>query len=144
VTAVREAIFAEIEKRLIDITGVEEVERMPNQDPVLFNALHIWDGGHQPIESECGGQRYRLSVTIEGYHEQAGGAAAHAELNNLYSDAVSALLTDPPLGGLAETIDEGEYRPPQIAPLTSKARLTFSFDLDIEFSTVRGRPDQAA
>lgn len=142
-TAVRESIFAEVEQRLGAITGVLEVKRMPFVDPLLFPALHIFDAGQQIEETESGVTRYGAMLTVEGYLEAQGGAEAHAELSNLYSATVAALVTEPPLGGLAETIDEGGMNI-QIAPLAGKSRLMFALDFTISFPTRRGAPSTSA
>jgi hypothetical protein len=106
-----------------------------------FNALHIFDDGHEPSEQEAGATRYALPVSIVGYVEAEGGAAAHAELHALYADAVNALLTEPPLGGIAETIEEGPMRV-EVAHLVSTRRLAFELQILVTFPTRRGAPDQ--
>lgn len=142
-TAVRNLIFAEIMERLTSIGDAAETELMPSSDPVSFPARHVFDGGQSLGETEAGVTRYALAVTIEGYLEQAGGADAHEAINELYAATVGALLPDPPLGGLAETIDEGDLRI-TVAPLASMSRLGFALDLEITFPTRRGHPDQPA
>lgn len=143
-TALRELVFAEIGARLAAIGGVAEVERMPSGDPMDFPALHIFDSGSAPNgEGEPAITRHELPVTIEGYLEQAGGAAAHTALNGLYARVVSVMMPEPPLGGLAETIDEGALRV-VVAPLASKPRLGFSLDFIITFPTRRDDPAQPA
>jgi hypothetical protein len=144
-SAVREQIFAAIEDRLRGIASpvVAEVERLPSADPVSFPALHIFDGGHRIVDMEAGTTRYTLTVPIEGYVEQSSGVAAHAALNALYAAVVAAVMPDPPLDGLAETIDEQDFRT-AIAPLASIDRLGFAVDFEITFATRRGDPAQAA
>ncbi|UAK24349.1 hypothetical protein [Sphingomonas nostoxanthinifaciens] len=142
-TALREQIFALIEERLGGIAGVSEVERMPSSDPVSFPALHIFDGGQAPDWDETGVTRYDMTVVVEGFLEASGGAEAHKALNALYVDVVTSLMTEPPLDGLAETIDEGGFRP-AVAPLASVRRLGFSLTFQITFPTERGDPAQPA
>ena len=136
---VREQIFAEIETRLAAIPTVQSVEREPNGDPDVFDYLAITDGGQVVIEEECGVTRYRLSVDIEGYVEGSGGPATHAALSALYADCVAALLTDPPLGGLAETISEDGLRV-AVADLANVRRMGFGLGISIEFSNQRDNP----
>lgn len=135
----REAIIAAVQQRLEVIDGVEEVKRLPFADPLRFPALHIFDGGHRILDSEPQVTRYVIDLTIEGYLEAAGGEEAHAALQALYAKVVASLLTEPPLGGLAETIEEGDLRI-LIAPLAGKSRLCLGLDLAITFPTRRGNP----
>jgi hypothetical protein len=141
--AIREACFIEIDARLTAIDGVTEVERMPSGDPMSFNALHIFDGGQRAGISESDATRYDMSILIEGYVEGSGGKDAHAEINALYADVVAALMSEPPLGGLVETIDEGDLQV-TVAQLASKSRLAFSLDFKITFPTRRDDPAQPA
>ena len=135
-TGTREAIFAEIEARLRTARPDAEVERMPSGDPSTFPAYGIIDRGHGPTDYEAGTTRYQLDVTIEGYVEGAGGSAAHAAMNALYEDAKAALITEPPLGGLVESIDEGDFTA-DVAALSSQRRVGFQADFRIIFSTER-------
>jgi hypothetical protein len=132
-----------MEQRLTGIEGVAEIQVMPSGDPISFPALHIFDDGHDPEDSDTGGTRNAASPRVEGYVEEAGGAAAYAALDALYCATVRALVTDPPLGGLAETIDEGPVRI-FTAELGSMRRLSFALDLPITFSHRRGDPAIAA
>ncbi len=142
-TVVREAICALVEERFAALPGVTEVERMPSGDPMSFNALHIFDDGQQPRDGQAQASEYELGLTIVGYVEGNSGATAHGELNALYAAVVTTLLTDPPLGGLAETIDEGPMRI-DVASLASDSRLAFTLDIIVGFSTKRGRPAEEA
>ena len=138
-TAVREQIFALIEERLNEIDSSYEVERMPSGDPVSYPALHIIDAGQKPGISDVGDSRYDLAVTIHGFISQSGGSAAHTSLNDLYARTIAALLTEPPLGGLVETIDEGPMQI-ELATRSSVSRLVFIVDLFLTFPTRRGDP----
>lgn len=138
-TAVRELIFAAIESRLTGVEGVSLVERMPSGDPDVFPALSIFDGGQEPTDQGCSATRHGLSVTIEGYVEGADGPEAHAALSQLYVDTVAALMTEPPLGGLVEEIQEGGFRP-SVAHLAAAKRLAFGLDFTVLFSTARDNP----
>jgi len=142
-TAIREQIYALIEQRLRDIDGVNEVERMPSGDPDKFPALHIFDADQDPFAAEAHSTRYAMTVGIEGFISGGSGGVAHAALSDLYAKVVAALMTEPPLGGLAETIDEGAFRP-RVKELASKRRLTFELDFQITFPTARGDPAQSA
>lgn len=139
---VREQVMAAVMTALGEL-GVAELELMPSADPVVFPALHVFDGGQDASPSEPAATRYELALTLEGYMEQAGGAAAYATLNALYAAAVAALMAEPPLGGLAETIDEGGLRI-SVAPLASRPRLGFSLDMTITFPARRDDPAQPA
>lgn len=132
----REAIFADIEARLRDALPDAEIERMPSGDPSGFPALGIIDRGHGPTEFEAGTTRYQLDITIDGYVESGGGSAAHAAMNDLYEAVKAALITEPPLGGLVESIDEGDFTA-DVAALASQRRVGFQADFQIIFSTGR-------
>lgn len=133
----RGLIFAEVETRLAAIAGVASVERMPSGDPDAFPALVIDDGGQSIEDAEAATTRYRLRLTIEGYVVGGEGAAAHDALSDLYADVIAVLMTEPPLGGLAETISEGDMRP-AVTELADRRRLAFALDIDITFPTPRG------
>lgn len=138
-STVRDQICALIEQRLKEIDGVALVELMPSGDPDDFPALSIYDSGQRPIEYGASATRYEMDITIEGYAEGEGGPAVHASLNSLYGGVVSALLPEPPLGGLAEEIAEGGMRV-SVATLASARRLGFGLDFTIQFSTARENP----
>jgi len=142
-TAIRTQIAENVFARLEALGDATETELMPSSDPVSFPARHIFDGGHRLIEQEAGSTRYALDLTVEGYLEASGGHEALIALNDLYAATVRALITEPPLGGLAETIDEGDLRI-TVAPLASKQRLAFALDLVVTFSTRRDDPAQLA
>jgi hypothetical protein len=141
-TSLRERIFAEIEARLMLLAV--EVERQPEGDPAAFPALHILDGGHRTIEGEVGVTRRELSITIEGFAETEFGATAHAQVNELQAQVVTALLADGSnLDGLAEMIEDGDLRV-DTAALTSSPRTAFAQDFTIQFATLRHDPSQPA
>lgn len=139
-TSAREAIFAKIEQLLTALPSVAEVERMPSGDPDKFPALHIWDEGQRPEQSEAGVTEYGMTFNIDGYVEAAGGSAAHMALNALHSAMVQALVTEPPIGGLVDEITEGVMNV-SIAPLASKRRLAFTAEFTVNFPTARGNPE---
>ncbi|WP_380873596.1 hypothetical protein [Sphingomonas sp. DBB INV C78] len=118
------------------IAGVESYERMPSGDPDAFPALALYDGGHGPIEFQAGTTQYDLTITVEGYVEGGDGAQAHADMHDLYEAVKTALITEPPLGGLVETIDEADFRV-DVAELAKKRRIGFGLDVRIQFSTPR-------
>lgn len=134
---IRGAIVDEIEQRLRGIFGVASVEVMPSGDPDAFPALVVLDGGQQPSETETFAARKDLAITVEGYVSGGGGRDAYAALNALIGDVVAALITEPPLSGLCETIDEGALRI-DVAELASQRRLGFALDIPITFATPRG------
>ena len=136
---VRENIFAAVETRLGQIPGIASVERLPSGDPDLFPNLSIYDGNQDVVEEGYDHTRHSLTITIEGFVEGSSGTAVHAALSLLYADAVAALISDPPLDGLAETISEAGLRV-SVAELAKKRRLGFALDFAIEFSTKRGNP----
>lgn len=134
---------AEIATRIASIPGVQELEIMPPGDPANFNALHIFYPGHDPSEEEAGATRYAANVEIVGFVENADPHQAFADLTDLYAAVVARLLTEPPLGGLAETISEGPFRA-LTAPLADVRRLSFSLILNLGFAATRGDPAQPA
>lgn len=142
-SAVRARILAEIEARLKTIPAIAEVEIMPSGDPIDFPALHIFDDGHAIRNGEAGLTGYDIVPELVGYVEGSSGKEAHLELTNLYATAVALLTPDPPLGGLAQSIDEGDMRI-LVAPLEKGGRLAFTLGLPITFFTRRGDPAQAA
>lgn len=142
-TAIRAQIVATIEARLAAIDEVREVVVMPSGDPVKFPALHIFDDGHAVDESDTAGTKYGFIPRIEGYIEGSSGAVAYAQINDLYAATIRNLVTDPPIDGLAETVDEGDMRL-FVATLASKPRLGFTLDLPISFYTDREDPAKPA
>lgn len=142
-TAIRAQIMAKIKQRLIGLNDAAETKVMPPGEPVEFPARHIFESGHSVDESDLSGTRYGFTPTIEGYVEGSSGDAVYAEINELYANTVRALITDPPLDGLAETIDEGDMRL-FVATLASKPRMGFSLEIAITFPTRREDPAQAA
>lgn len=141
--AVREQIFAVIETRLRSIADVAEVERMPSGDPISFPALHIFDGGQDGADSTIGATGYALSIAVEGYVEQGSGPSVHAQLSALYADVVRVLMPEPPLDGLAETIDERNLNV-WVAGQASERRMAFALTFDITFFANRGDPALSA
>jgi len=135
----RSLIFDEAAARLKLIPGVNEVEILPAGDPVSFNAIHLFDGGHRVVPHDAWTVGHDMTLIVEGYVEGAMGVDAHRELASLHAVCVAALVSEPPLGGLAETIDEGDLRI-AVAPLASKPRLAFAADFQIGFATRRGDP----
>lgn len=134
-TAIREQILGLVDQRLAPLA--EEYERNPSDDPTRFPALAANDGGHRIVETEAGATRYALDLTVEGYVEGGTGAQASAALNELYAAVVATMMTEPPLGGLAETIEEGDLRV-ATATLASDRRLGFTLEFTITFPTRRG------
>lgn len=135
--AYRQLLVDEVEARCRAIPDVAEVEVMPSGDPLSFRALHILDLGQSPGDDDSQGDRRILDLSIEGFVELGDGPAAHAALNALYADLIDALMPDPPLGGLAETIDEGAMQI-VVATLADTRRMAFSLGFEIGFSTPRG------
>lgn len=141
--SLRDQIFDAIGQQLGAIDGIGEVARMPFKDPVKFDALHFFDGGQRVTEREAGATRYEMLAIVEGYTEAQGGPEAHGRLSQLYASAVAALMAEPPLGGLAETIDEGALTV-DVAPLAGKSRLLFSLEILITYAARRSDPSQPA
>lgn len=142
-TAVREHIFDWIAGELGAIPGVQLVERMPSGDPDRFPTIEIYDGAQRVAEVEVGSTRYILTVRIEGYVDGGDGAAAHAAINELHAAVVAAMMAEPPIGGLAEDVAEGDARF-TVAELAARKRLGFSAAFDIQFATAFGDPSQPA
>lgn len=140
-TAIRQTIFAAIASALASpATSAVEIEVMASADPISFPALHIVDDGQSREMHEAGASRYSLSVSIEGYVEGAGGAAAHAQLNQLYADTVRAVMALIDTVSSIEDIFEGDLRT-SVAPLAEARRLAFAQDFAITFVTRRGEPE---
>ena len=140
-TAKRESLLVAIEEALTTGTDAIEVIVDPAGDPSSFPALCIVDGGQRVAEGqgEVGQTRYIMAVIVEGYVEGGTNAAARSSLNDLYLQTVAALLVDPPLGGLADRLDERDLRI-DVAELASKRRLAFALSIEIEFSARRESP----
>lgn len=138
-TAIREQLLTIIFTRLAAIPGVQQAERMFSGDPSAFPALIQMDGDQTTIEEEAGTTRYAMEPTIEGYIETADGASAAAALNELYAAVIEALVTDPVLDGLGETIDEKDLRV-SVATLAGARRLGFLLSMSITYATRRGNP----
>jgi hypothetical protein len=139
VTAIREQILAILDTRLAALPGLAEYERMASGDPAAFPALILNDNGQSIRETEAGATRYALDLMIEGYVEGGTGASASAALNELHAAVVAAVMSEPPIGGLAEVIEEGALRV-DVATLGGARRLGFALDLTIQFATRRGDP----
>jgi hypothetical protein len=140
VTAKREAIFALIEQRLIALTSAVEVERMASGDPSAFPSLNIEDGTQKADpEMETGVTHYALTIAIEGFVAGGNGPEAHAAASALYVECVTALLTEPPLDGLAYRIEEGEARF-AVALLSDERRIGFVCEFIVEFVADRLSP----
>ena len=138
---VRQQIVAEVATRLAALPGIAEVQIMPPGDPAAFPALHVYDDGDRPAESEgeAGTCAWIMTLGLDGYVKGGAGVEAHAALNALYADAVEVLLTEPVLGGLAQEIDVSAFRP-TVTERANARRLAFSMDLSIHYATARGRP----
>lgn len=141
-TAVRYQIALEAKARM-ETLGAAEVELMPSADPVEFDAIHLFDDGQGIGDAQAMTTQYDMRLRIECYFEQAGQGAAYLALNDRYAQVVAAMMAEPPMGGLAETIEEGSLRI-GVASLASKPRLYFAVDFDISFATRRMDPAQAA
>lgn len=141
--APRSAVIADVMQRLAAINPDGENELMPSADPITFPAFHVFDPGHATDPSEAGVTRYAMALEIEGYVEGGTGADAHAEMTALYTSAVTALLAEPLLGGVAETVDEGDMNI-VVATLSEKRRLGFTLTIPITFPARRGDPAQSA
>lgn len=138
-TAIRETIIAAVDTALW-ATSALEVERMPSGDPALFPALHIHDDGQSQLEAEAFASRFTLALSIEGFVEGSGGAAAHAALNALHAQAVQAICALENPAANIEAIEPGDLRV-AVAALSSARRLAFSQDFAITFAHRRGDPE---
>lgn len=137
----REQIFAALDALLGAVPDVESYERQPSGDPDGYPALALYDAGQELAEHESTACRYQLTVTVEGFVKGASGAAAHGALNALHAKAVAALMAEPPLGGLAELVEEAGQLRIDVAELASERRLGFAQDFTITFATPRGDPE---
>lgn len=138
-TAIRETILAAVEAALT-ATSAQEVERMPSGDPARFPALHIHDDGQSQLETEAFASRFTLALSIEGFVEGSGGAAAHAALNALHAQAVQAICALENPAANIEAVEPGDLRV-AVAALSSARRLAFSQDFAITFAHRRGDPE---
>lgn len=139
----RNQIFQTVLARLAALSDAAETELMPSADPISFPARHIFDNGQSIEETGHDFTIYRLDFSVEGYLERDSGADVHQQLNDFYAVTVAALVTDPPLDGVAETIDEGDMRV-MVAPLAGTNRLAFALDFTVTFSARRDDPAQPA
>ena len=139
-TAIRELIFASMAAALAANASAGEVERMASGDPLGFPARHIGNDGQAVLEGEVGATRYALSCSIEGYVEGQGGAAAAAQLNQLYADTVRTVMALIGTVPQIENVEEGDMRV-AVASLASTRRLAFSTDFTITYATRRGDPE---
>ena len=127
---------------LMQALGAAEVELEPSSDPVSFDAIHIFDHGHRTVDGESGNETYQLNLTIERYYE-ADGSDTYVDANEGYAEIAAAMKADPPLGGLAEWVAEGDLRM-FTAPLAGASRRCVAVDFTIQFATSRTDPAQAA
>lgn len=141
-TARRELIFAEIEARLAAIASpaLGEVERMPSGDPSKFPALFIFDQGDDPAieQDETDTEAFELSIGIDGF---VNGDAPHTAAHALYAAVKRALMTQPPLGGLADEIRQGRLDM-AIAERAKDHRLGFGVEFKITYRTRFGEPQE--
>jgi len=141
-TAIREQIFVEIEQRLGAIASpmIAEVSRMPPGDPSAFPALFIFDQGDTPAieEEETDTEAFILQVGIDGF---VTGEAPHSAGHTLYDAVKRALMTQPPLGGLAEEIRQGRLDM-AIAERAKDHRLGFGVEFNILYRTRFGEPQE--
>jgi hypothetical protein len=139
-TAKREAIFAWTDEQLASETSAVEIERMASADPSAFPSLNIEDGDQiNDPDSEPGSNRYTLTIAIEGYVAGGDGAEAHAAASELYREVVSAMMVEPPCGGLAEEITEKRALF-AVAVLADERRIGFVVEFDIVFVADRASP----
>lgn len=138
---VRDTILGAIVAALAPLAP--EVELEPAGDPIDFPALGITDSGHRVLEREVDITRRVMTVTIDGFVEGEGGAAPTAARNRLHAAVVAALLADETLGGTVELIEDADARL-FAAQLSSKRRLGFAQDFDVQFITARADPALAA
>lgn len=140
-TSIREQICAILDARLQAIADEHEgeYERDPSADPIRFPALSLLDNGQRPSEEESDITRYAMDIAIEVFAEGAGGLAVSQQLNELHAAIVSAVMTEPPMQGLAEGFEEGVLTR-STATLADEARKGFRQDFIIIFPTRRGDP----
>lgn len=142
-TAIRELIAAELDARLQAIADARggEYERDPSGDPTVWPAISLDDEGQDPSEEEADVTRYEMAVSIEVYAQGSSGQVVSQELNELHAEIVAAIMLpgQPPIGGLAERIEEGPLRR-FTAAIASKPRKGFRLKFIITFTTRRGDP----
>jgi hypothetical protein len=139
VTTIRDHIGDALAAALATVPDVAEIDIEPDGDPTRFDALALYDGGHQVVEREAGLIRCRGTWTIEGYVTGGSGAIARAARNRLHAAAVAAIMADDTLGGLVELVEPEDLRL-TTATLASSRRLMFAQDIAIEFTMLRTNP----
>jgi len=140
-SAIREQILAWVEAAHAALPSQPEVERDPSGDPGRYPHYAIIDGGQDVIEGEAGTIRYAMALKIEGYVQGGDGAVASAARSDLYAASIGIMMAEPPIGGLAETVEEGRLVC-ATAELASQRRLGFVLDFTIQYATRRGDPAQ--
>jgi hypothetical protein len=135
-----EAIHAEFERRLRGIASANEVTSLATGDPSEFPALNVLEIGWDPdVTTEPGVTRYTLTMAVEGYVRGSDGGTARQDRNALYLAVVEAIIDEPPLGGLAEELNEGPTRP-VTATLSNEERMGFVTQFIVTFPANRASP----
>ena len=148
-TARREVILAAL-LTAIDGAGGSTGERNPvNQiHPNDMPAFALYDGGHEIDEVYAGQTQYRMTPAIGLYVAAASGGGT--ALNALYTAIVQAAMADPTLGGVCDTIREGDMSDPETVTESApgvrlgKPFMVAIIDLEIDFATVEGDPSTAS
>ncbi|MPT48256.1 MAG: hypothetical protein E2598_07510 [Sphingobium sp.] len=141
-TAIRDDVFDGLDAALAAIAGLGEYDVMPAGDPVKFPALHLIDNGQGPEpNTEAHVNRYALAFSIEGYVvSDAGGRAAHKDMNALYAKAVAAIMAFADTSPMIEDVEEGTLRV-VTAKLAEVRTIGFSLDFTLIYATRRGDPE---
>jgi hypothetical protein len=138
--ALLEQIHAEFEARLNNVSLVAQVASSPSGDPSRFPALNLDDVKLTPDENqEPGVTYYEYRLSVEGNVKGGDGPSARGERNALYLSVVQAVMIDLDMGGLVESVEEGETRF-GVAQLASSRHLSFVTEFIVRFPGNRGDP----
>ena len=88
---------------------------------------------------EQGVTHYEYRLSVEGNVKGGDGPTARGERNALYRDVIRAVMIDLDLGGLVESVEEGETRF-GVANLASARHLSFVTEFIVRFPGNRGDP----
>lgn len=141
-TSIREQVLAAVETQLATIASVT-VERNRVEPVAAFPTLVLVDGGHTVSEENTGLKLYALRLEVEGYVQTTTTPELGPALSDLYASAVTALMTDCTLGGIAIDAREGELRDPEIDRTQGHGpHAAFSLAFEVDFATDPADPYQ--
>lgn len=141
-TSIREQVLAAVEARLSNIIGVT-VERNRVEPVTVFPSLVLVDGGHTVSDENTGLKLYALRLDVEGYVQAETADELGPALSDLYAKAITALMADRTLGGVAIDVREGELRDPEIDRTQGHGpHSAFSLAFEVDYATDPADPYQ--